>query len=458
MTELRSLLNFPVEGAPTSSWTQHDPTRPETVLARACSGYAEIDLAVRGAGPVFSGGRERVISAWEMIRASREEWIGSLSVEQGRSREDVEREWAALERVVTVWITDGDGAIRGFEDREPRGCTVVLLSSSWPLFHSVQFMLAAWIGGNPVILKPSENASITVHGMVEKVRAAGPRFSVVQCLLGDREVGRRLACHEGVETVVFMGTFENGMRVRQDTLSRPAKEVLLHLGNKNVTVFGDSAGGQELDRACADLMVDAFSGAGQDCKSVSILFLPTNRCEPVVDRIHGLSRSFKVGDPREGAWMGPLQDPSRLDRYLKFIGISEREGASVVMRGKPLPGPGKSWCVAPTLTLYPEMGVEDLRKSVVLQTEILAPMLSILPYRDHAHLLSLLATLNHAHTCSLRGENLPGAKEIPFSRVVRDSSVLSADPAGSVHYRKRNGNHALSGAEAPFQLMRRHLK
>lgn len=451
-------MNCPFDGVSTSSWAQRDPTRPETVLARVGSSFAEIELAVRGSGVVFSGSHDRVVFAWEKIQSSRTELIGLLSIEQGRSREDVEREWTALERVVTVWIQGGDESNRGFSDREPRGCTVVLLSSSWPLFHSVQFMLAAWIGGNPVILKPSENASITVHRMVEKVRSSGPDFAAVQCLLGDREVGRRLACHEGVETVIFMGTFENGMRVRQDTLSRPAKEVLLHLGNKNVTVLGETADDQGLDQACADLMVDVFSGAGQDCKSVSILFLPAHRCDSVVERIHGLSRVFKVGDPREGAWMGPLQDPSRLDRYLKFIGISEREGASVVMRGKPLPGSEKSWCVAPTLALYPELSAEDLKKSVVLQTEILAPMLSILPYRDPAHLLSLLASLNHAHTCSLRGGSLPDPVEIPFSRVMRDAPVLSADPSVSIHYRKRNGNHALLGAEAPLQLMRRHLK
>ena len=335
---------------------------------------------------------------------------------------------------------------------------MVLLSSSWPLFHSVKFLLAAWLGGNPVILKPSEQASITVHMMVEKLWTGSDDFRAVQCLIGDREVGRRLACHEGVETVIFMGTFENGMRVRQDTLSRPAKEVLLHLGNKNVTVFGGLGTGPDLDRACADLVVDAFSGAGQDCKSVSLLFLPTRECDTVVERMHELSRSFKIGDPREGAWMGPLQDPSRLDRYLKFIGISEREGASVIMRGKPLPGAGKSWCVAPTLSLYPEWNAEELRKSVVLQTEILAPMISILPYRDHAHLISLLSSLNHAHTCSLRGEGLPDRSEIPFSRVISGASVWSADPSVSVHYRKRNGNHALLGVKAPLQLMRRHLK
>ena len=454
MIELRSLLNHQVEGALTASWSLRDPTGPETVLAIAGSRYAEIDPVVRGSGAVFLRGRERARSAWGVIQAFREELLQTLSIEQGRSREDVGREWDALEKVVTAWFEDGIFPASGGAGFDPRGCTAVLLSSSWPLFHSVQFMLAGWLAGNPVILKPSEQACMTVHRMVDRVRAAGEDFQAVQCLLGDREVGRRLACHEGVETVIFMGTFENGMRVRQDTLSRPAKEVLLHLGNKNVTVFGRQAG----DQAGADLMLDAFSGAGQDCKSVSLLFVPVTECDSVVEQIHSLSRSFKIGDPREGAWMGPLQDPSRLDRYLKFVGISEREGASVVMRGKPLPGPGKSWCATPTLTVFPGLSPEDIRKSVVLQTEIQAPMLSILPYRDHAQLLSMLSSLNHAHTCALRGTDLPEAGEIPVSRVLSGTPVLGADPVPSIHYRKRNGNHALLGRDLPFQLMRRNLK
>ncbi len=454
MIELRSLLNLPQVDVGMSHWMLRDPSRPDAILARAGSSYAEIDPAVRGAGEVFSGGVERVRSAWARITSSKEELLDLLALEQGRTRVDVAREWSALERLVSVWINEGwfrEGTLQGWE---PRGCAVVLLSSSWPLFHSVKFMLAAWIGGNPVILKPSEQASLTVHRMVERVREGGADVDRVQCLLGDREIGRRLACHESVETVVFIGTFENGMRVRQDTLSRPAKEILLHLGNKNVTVFGRDPG----DEAFTDLVDDAFSGAGQDCKSVSLLFLPETEAGPMVERIHGLARAFPVGDPRDGAWMGPMQDPARLDRYLKFIGISEREGASVIMRGKPLPGAGKSWCAAPTLALYGGVTPEDLKRSVALQTEILSPLLSLIPYRDSAHLVALLGVLNHAHTCNLRGEGLPDPGRVPFSRVLKNQSILGADSAVSVHYRKRNGNHALMGLEAPGQFMRKVLK
>jgi acyl-CoA reductase-like NAD-dependent aldehyde dehydrogenase len=219
-------------------------------------------------------------------------------------------------------------------------------------------------------------------------------------------------------------------------------------------VFGERPG----ENAFSDLIDDAFSGAGQDCKSVSILFLPETEKKTMVERIHDLARAFPVGDPRDGAWMGPMQDPARLDRYLKFIGISEREGATVVMRGKPLPGAGKSWCVTPTLALYGALSTDELKKSVALQTEILAPLLSVVSYRDSEHLVSLLGALNHAHTCTLRGVGLPDPGSIPFSRVLRDQSVLDADPTVSVHYRKRNGNHALMGLESPRQLMRRTLK
>jgi acyl-CoA reductase-like NAD-dependent aldehyde dehydrogenase len=454
MKVLKSLLNLPVEGLAGTSWVLRDPTRPDAILAQAEAGYPEIEMAVRGSGAVFEDGFSRVEAAWSNIRKAREECSTLLSMEQGRTRSDIDREWAALERIVTAWFNESDYRNPKLNGWEARGCVAALLSSCWPLYHSVKFTFAAWIAGNPVILKPSEQASLTVHRIVEILRAAGKGSEAVQCLLGDRETGRRLACHEAVETVIFMGTFENGMRVRQDTLSRPAKEILLHLGNRNVTVFGKRVE----DEAFSELIDDAFTGAGQDCKSVSILLLPENECEAVVERLHDLARSFKIGDPRDGAWMGPLHDPARLDRYLKFVGISEREGASVVMRGKPLPGPEKAWCVTPTLTLHRDLTPEALRKSVALQTEILAPMLSMIPYRDSDHLISMLSGLNHAHTCSLRGGALPEPYKIPFSRVLMDQAVLSADPAQTVHYRKRNGNHACSGVEAPRQLMRRILK
>ena len=99
--------------------------------------------------------------------------------------------------------------------------------------------------------------------------------------------------------------------------------------------------------------------------------------------------------------MGPMMDASTADRYLKFIGISEREGANILMRGKPLPLNPPGCFVTPTLALFEKRTPEEIRKSVSLQTEILAPHLSVIGFQDEEELLSLLQPLTYGRSISL---------------------------------------------------------
>jgi acyl-CoA reductase-like NAD-dependent aldehyde dehydrogenase len=414
------------------------PGDPEKILFERTVGTEDLERVIDGLEPPAATSRSFLRAGLVALRSRRSELEEVLRLEQGRSGAEVSAEWEEMERFVGALLETPDPE----ESFEPRGLTVALLSFVRPLFHAVSVSFSALLAGNPVILKPAEGASWSTEVLVGILKGADPGFGALRILLGDREVGRKLACHERVECVFFMGTFENGMRVRQDTLSRPSREVLLHLGNRNVAILGSDSGAGELDL----LVQEAFRSSGQDCRSVSIAFLPEDAANGTIEALEERVRS-----------LGPLllSDPSRLDRALKFAEVARQEGARVLLRGRSTPDGKKAWLASPSLVLHDSPEPARILRSVSLQAEILGPYLSLVTYRDEAHLLSQLSSLQHAHSCLLLGRDPPFSGRIPFSRVLRNVAISAADPCDSVHYRKRNGNHALLGLQMPSQFMRR---
>jgi succinylglutamic semialdehyde dehydrogenase len=329
----------------------------------------------------------------------------------------------------------------------------VVQSSVWPLYHTVWFSIANLIAGNSVILKPSENTTLVVLRLVECLRRAHPLWEHVQVIAGDRELGRRLVCHEAVSSVIFQGTFEVGMRVRQDTLSQPGKEVLLYLGAKNPVVLLGEPGSDDQDR----ILRDAFLGAGQNCLSASQLWVKRDLLPSFLDSFHDRCKAFRIGGPGEDAFMGPLIGAPVMDRYFKFIGISEREGAEIVMRGKAYSTPGKGHFVTPTLALFDSLSPDQMRKSVSLQTEILAPHLSLVAFQDEEELEATLSKSGYGHSAVIYGEERQAralATRLTFGRIGISRGFYDFPPLIRSQAFKRSGNHALSGLGLIGQLSR----
>lgn len=80
--------------------------------------------------------------------------------------------------------------------------------------------------------------------------------------------------------------------------------------------------------------------------------------------------------------MGPLIDAASVDRYTKFLGIAAREGCELVMRGKAIETPRPGHYVAPSIAWVKGPSLDATRKSVFQQSELFAPCVAVLGYRD----------------------------------------------------------------------------
>ena len=103
------------------------------------------------------------------------------------------------------------GSDRAFVSRERSlGVALIIGSFDSPTVAAGVFLTEALLSGNTVIFKPSEKAAFTGQWLAEGFAVTGFPPGVFNFIQGEREVGRRLCVHEGVDVILFSGSYETG--------------------------------------------------------------------------------------------------------------------------------------------------------------------------------------------------------------------------------------------------------
>lgn len=439
-------------------WAVRSPANLDLEIGRVAYSYSQIpvitqslrDAQARWCQVPLEQRRAAIASALQSVLERKTEWESIARQELGRTQPDLDAEWKQFESWVRYFSTGL--TIADSEQRVARGVVAIVGTYIWPLVHTFQTAALAMLAGNAVVLKPSEKSTLCTLKVAASFAGQKPLQELFSVLVGDRELGRRLACHDGIQAIVFYGSFEVGMRIKQDTLSHTSKDTLLYLGAKNPAIVLADAPAETIET----LIRDAFLTTGQHCRSVSQIWIDDAIFDDFTHRFHEASKRFKIGEAEDGAYSGPLIDPSMLDRYLKFTGISEREGASILMRGKPLELKHKGNYVTPTLAVFEQLTADQLRKSVSLQTEILSPHVSLIRFRKLDEVREWSREMTHGLVASVWTGSPERARELrpdlSFGKVAINQSTLSWDPAESFQAEKRSGNHAYQGPKLIEQL------
>jgi acyl-CoA reductase-like NAD-dependent aldehyde dehydrogenase len=440
------------------------PARLDVQLSPVDYSYAHIDVVVQDL--TFAGLEWRGVSLekrfeklkifFDQLLLEKDIWMRCSRAETARSRGDLDQEWQCL----AAWIRDffqSPDYVRG-QVGTPRGLTAIIGSSVWPLYYGTRDLALSLLAGNPTVIRPSEQVTRALSEFYLHLRSKMPSLNPCWSLIpGDREMARRLSLHSDVQVVIFRGSFETGMRLRQDTLGQPNKLVLLYLGSKNSAWIRNLSA----PKMIPSLIRDCFLASGQHCRSVSNIWVAAPYFDSFLDQFHEEAKRFKIISDDPDAFAGPMLDSSSLDRYLKFSGIAEREGAELLMRGKPLEQAGQSLFVTPTLAVFRETSLAMFKKSVALQTEILAPHVNIVKWDTtlaptewskwdaHGHLVSVWNS--DATESDLEMDQLA----LDYGQVYLNQSVWKMGPHDIYQVRKKSGNEAFHGLEILTQLTRR---
>ena len=222
----------------------------------------------------------------------------------------------------------------GFYRRVPIGLIVCITPFNFPLNLTCHKVAPALAAGNSVIIKPSENTSLTVIKLAEVLIEAGFPPEAVNVVTGyGEEAGDALVRHSDVRMITFTGSVETGKII----MSRGGlKKYAMELGS-NAGVYIDEDQEEKLSEIAEKVARGGFALAGQVCISVQRVFVHEKLFEKFTEEITKFTKTLKVGDPRkEETDVGPVIDKNAADRIMEWIEEAVALGGQVVCGGRRL--------------------------------------------------------------------------------------------------------------------------
>ena len=272
----------------------------------------------------------------------------------------------------------------GLITREPIGVVAAIVPWNFPLLMASWKLGPALATGNSVILKPSEKSPLTAIRIAALALEAGIPAGVLNVLPGyGHTVGKALALHMDVDTIVFTGS------------TRVAKQLMIYAGESNMKRVWLEAGGKSpnvvfADAPDLDAAAEAAASAiafnqGEVCTAGSRLLVEASIKDAFVEKVAAaLKASWAPGHPLDpNTAVGALVDTTQIETVLRYIEAGREDGAKLVMGGNRVMEETGGLFVEPTI-------FADVKNSMrIAREEIFGPVLSVISFTDFDEAMSI---------------------------------------------------------------------
>ncbi|PSS57410.1 aldehyde dehydrogenase [Pseudomonas sp. BBP2017] len=262
----------------------------------------------------------------------------------------------------------------GLVTREPVGVVAAIVPWNFPLMMACWKLGPALATGNSVILKPSEKSPLTAIRIAQLALDAGIPAGVLNVLPGyGHTVGKALALHMDVDTLVFTGS------------TRIAKQLMVYAGESNMKRVWLEAGGKSPNivfadapdlQAAADVAAAAIAfNQGEVCIAGSRLLVERSIKERFLPMVVEALKAWKPGhalDPETR--VGALVDSTQLDTVLGYIEAGKADGATLLSGGERV--------LEDTCGVYLQPAIFDgvTNAMRIAREEIFGPVLSVITF------------------------------------------------------------------------------
>lgn len=270
------------------------------------------------------------------------------------------------EERITNALPQVDGVIR----HRSRGVMAVVGPFNFPAHLPNGHIIPALISGNTVVFKPSEQTPAVGQFMAELYERAQLPPGVFNLVQGDGAAGGRLVANENVDGILFTGSYEVGLKIKQETLNQYWKILALEMGGKNATVVWEDA---DLEKAIYETLVGAYMSSGQRCSGTSRVILHPKIADEFTEKFYQAAKKLSIGHWSENTFMGSLINAAAVEKYIRFQEIANRENCESLMRGKSLDLKHKGFYVTPSIHLVKKFDPN----SVYQKSEIFGPNVAI---------------------------------------------------------------------------------
>ncbi|HGL4261500.1 aldehyde dehydrogenase family protein [Burkholderia dolosa] len=329
--------------------------------------------------------------------------------------------------------------------REPHGVTGHIVPWNYPMQIFGRSVGAALAAGNACVVKPAEDACLSLLRVAELAAEAGLPAGALNIVTGyGHEAGAALARHPGIDHISFTGSPATGKLVTQMAAENHVP-VTLELGGKSPQiVFADA----DLDAALPVLVSAIVQNGGQTCSAGSRVLIERAVYEPLVDRLATAFNALRVGPSRADLDCGPLINAKQQQRVWDFLSDAQHDGIPMAAHGQVVAdAPESGFYQAPAL-------LRDVPPSHRLaQEEVFGPVLAAMRFVDEEEAVALANGTPYGLVAGIWTRD--GARQMRIARRLRAGQVFinNYGAGGGVELPFGGVGHSGHGREKGFEAL-----
>jgi aldehyde dehydrogenase (NAD+) len=265
--------------------------------------------------------------------------------------------------------------------RDPHGVTGHIVPWNYPAQIFGRSVGASLACGNACVVKPAEDAGLSLHRMAELALEVGFPEGALNVVSGlGEEAGAALAGHPGIDFVSFTGSPAVGALI-QAAAGRNPIGCTLELGGKSPqVVFADA----DLDAAAPVLVRAVVQNGGQTCSAGSRLLVERRAYDDAVAAVAARFARVVAGPHERDLDLGAMVNARQKRRVEGFADRARAAGVPVIAEGRIAEdAPDAGFYVKPVL-FGPVPRGNDLAVE-----EVFGPVLSVIPFEDEADAIRL---------------------------------------------------------------------
>lgn len=313
--------------------------------------------------------------------------------------------------------------------REARGVTGHIIPWNYPAQMFGRALGAALAVGNAAVLKPAEEACLSVLRLTELAEEVGFPPGAINVVTGlGEEAGAALSNHPDIDLLSFTGSPEVGTLVQKCAAENHVPCVLELGGKSPQIVFADA----DRDAAIETIVKALVQNTGQTCSAGSRVLIERSIYDEFLSALAKQFKMLRAGSHDKDLNCGPVISKVQQGRVLGFLERAKADGIEIAAQGQIVTDDASDggYYVPPTLyRMVP-------RDHELALEEVFGPVLAAIPFDDEVDAVRLANGTDYGLIAGIWTES--GARQMRMAKAVR---------AGQIYI---NGYGAGGGIELPF--------
>src|SRR6267143_920441 len=288
-----------------------------------------------------------------------------------------------------------------YEIYKPLGVIGIVSPWNFPWATPLDEIVMALMGGNTVVLKPSELTPLTGLKIRDVFKRAGLADGVLQVVTGDGSTGAALV-GAGVDKIMFTGSVATGKRVAE-AAAKYLTPVVLELGGKDPMIVLDDA---NIPNAARGAVWGAFANSGQACASVERCYVHESVADLFIAEVVKETLALKQDNPAEKEVdVGAMSNERQLHIVERQVDQALDQGATALTGGDRI-ADSAAPLFAPTVLINVSHDMD------VMRDETFGPVLPIMTFKTDEEAVRLANDSVFGLTASVWSGNIARGRRL----------------------------------------------